>query len=64
MPGDSTAQGLGAPSPESGYVGQVLAELRGPTGQPWWVLNLSTSGALIRDVAEYQLPLVPPPRTS
>ena len=33
--GDSTAQGLGAPSPESGYVGQVLAELRQRTGQRW-----------------------------
>ena len=26
--GDSTAQGLGAPSPDRGYVGQVLTELR------------------------------------
>ena len=30
--GDSTAQGLGAPSPDGGYVGQVLAELRRQTG--------------------------------
>jgi len=43
--GDSTAQGLGAPSPEGGYVGQALAELRLRTGQRWRVLNLSTSGA-------------------
>ena len=57
--GDSTAQGLGAPSPESGYVGQVLAELRERTGQRWRVLNLSTSGALIRDVLQYQLPRLP-----
>jgi acyl-CoA thioesterase I len=57
--GDSTAQGLGAPSPESGYVGQVMAELRQRTGQPWRVLNLSTSGALIRDVVQYQLPRLP-----
>ena len=54
--GDSTAQGLGAPSPEGGYVGQVLAELRLRTGQRWRVLNLSTSGALIRDVLGDQLP--------
>src|ERR1700753_2784470 len=33
--GDSTAQGLGAPTPYGGYVGQVLAELRLRTGQPW-----------------------------
>jgi lysophospholipase L1-like esterase len=57
--GDSTAQGLGAPGPESGYVGQVLAELRQRTGQRWRVLNLSTSGALIRDVLKYQLPRLP-----
>ena len=57
--GDSTAQGLGALSPEGGYVGQAVAELRLRTGQPWRVLNLSTSGALIRDVLGTQLPQVP-----
>src|SRR3984885_6777516 len=57
--GDSTAQGLGAPSPEAGYVGQALAELRERTGQRWRVLNLSTSGALIRDVLADQLPRLP-----
>jgi acyl-CoA thioesterase-1 len=57
--GDSTAQGLGAPSPEGGYVGQVLAELRLQAGQRWRVLNLSTSGALIRDVLGDQLPQLP-----
>ena len=57
--GDSTAQGLGAPSPDGGYVGQVLAELRQRTGQRWRVLNLSTSGALIRDVRQDQLPRLP-----
>jgi len=48
--GDSTAQGLGAHSPDGGYVGQVLAELRRQTGLPWRVLNLSVSGSLTRDV--------------
>jgi acyl-CoA thioesterase I len=57
--GDSTAQGLGAPSPEGGYVGQVLAALRCRTGRPWRVLNLSASGALIRDVLNDQLPRLP-----
>ena len=57
--GDSTAQGLGAPSPDGGYVGQVLAELRRQTGLPWRVLNLSVSGALTRDVLGAQLPLMP-----
>ena len=57
--GDSAAQGLGAPSPEGGYVGQVLAELRRGTGLPWRVYNLSTSGALIRDALHDQLPRLP-----
>jgi len=57
--GDSTAQGLGAPSPMGGYVGQVLAGLRERTGQPWRVLNLSLSGALIRDVLRDQMPRIP-----
>jgi len=57
--GDSTAQGLGAPGPEGGYVGQVLADLRRRTGQPWRVLNLSVSGALTRDVLRDQLPRLP-----
>ena len=57
--GDSTAQGLGASSPDGDYVGQVLAELRGQTGLPWRVLNLSVSGSLTRDVLRAQLPLMP-----
>jgi lysophospholipase L1-like esterase len=57
--GDSTAQGLGAPSPEAGYVGQVLAHLRQRTGLPWRVLNLSVSGALTRDVISGQIPRLP-----
>jgi acyl-CoA thioesterase I len=57
--GDSTAQGLGAPNPEVGYVGQALAVLRQRSGLPWRVLNLSVSGALIRDVLTGQLPRLP-----
>jgi lysophospholipase L1-like esterase len=57
--GDSTAQGLGAPSPEGGYVGQVLDVLRRRSGLPWRVLNLSASGSLIRDVLNGQLPRLP-----
>src|SRR6202012_1458602 len=54
--GDSTAQGLGAPGPRGGYVGQTLYQLRRTTGRHWRVLNLSVSGALIRDVVAEQLP--------
>lgn len=53
--GDSTAQGLGAPTPGGGYVGQVLSALRERSGLPWRVLNLSVSGAVIRDVLDEQL---------
>ena len=54
--GDSTAQGLGAPGPYGGYVGQTLDQLRRTTGSHWRVLNLSVSGALIRDVLADQVP--------
>jgi lysophospholipase L1-like esterase len=54
--GDSTAQGLGAPGPNAGYVGQTLRHLRRTTGRHWRVLNLSVSGALIRDVLADQVP--------
>jgi lysophospholipase L1-like esterase len=57
--GDSTAQGLGAPGPQGGYVGQALQQLRRKTGEHWRVLNLSVSGALIRDVLADQLPQMP-----
>jgi lysophospholipase L1-like esterase len=57
--GDSTAQGLGAPTPDDGYVGQVLAGLRQRTGLPWRVLNLAVSGSLTRDVLHRQLPRLP-----
>lgn len=54
--GDSAAQGLGAQRPQGGYVGQVHAQLVQQTGQPWRVLNLSSSGATIRDLFRDQLP--------
>jgi acyl-CoA thioesterase I len=57
--GDSAAQGLGAPGPQYGYVGQALAELRRRTGLRWRVLNLSVSGALTRDVLHGQLARLP-----
>jgi acyl-CoA thioesterase I len=56
--GDSTAQGLGAPDPHGGYVGQALTQLRLTSGRPWRVLNLSVSGGLTRDVLAGQLPLL------
>ncbi|MBV9445281.1 MAG: hypothetical protein JO345_05225 [Streptosporangiaceae bacterium] len=57
--GDSTAQGLGAPTPDDGYVGQVLGALRERSRRPWRVLNLSVSGSVIRDVLHRQLAALP-----
>jgi len=50
--GDSTAQGIGAPSHDQGYVGQLRHRL----GPGWRVLNWSRSGARTADVIETQLP--------
>ena len=63
--GDSTAQGIGAPSYDQGYVGQLRAALDEHSSIPWRVLNLSRSGARAADVVETQLPrleaIEPPP---
>lgn len=63
--GDSTAQGIGAPSWEEGYVGQLLRALNDGSERPWRVVNLSRSGARAADVLDRQLPalealLLPP----
>jgi acyl-CoA thioesterase-1 len=54
--GDSAAQGIGASSPDRGYVGLLATRLRESTGRPVLVVNLSRSGARISDVLERQLP--------
>lgn len=54
--GDSTAQGIGAPSWDEGYVGQLRRALDDGSEQPWRVVNLSRSGARTDDVLERQLP--------
>lgn len=54
--GDSTAQGIGAPSWDQGYVGQLRAVLDEHSSVPWRVLNLSRSGARAADVVSTQLP--------
>jgi lysophospholipase L1-like esterase len=54
--GDSTAQGIGAASPDEGYVGQVHRLLSDEAGTPWRVLNLSKSGGRVTDVLSGQLP--------
>ena len=54
--GDSAAQGVGASTPLKGYVGLVADELRNdyPSLK---IINLSKSGAKIKDVLQTQLPL-------
>ncbi len=54
--GDSTAQGIGASTPDRGYVGQLLGRLRERESAAWRVVNLSVTGARIADVVREQLP--------
>lgn len=53
--GDSLAQGIGASTPDDGYVGGLRRHLTIGTAPPP-VLNLSRSGATIEDVIDIQLP--------
>ncbi|NNE75436.1 MAG: SGNH/GDSL hydrolase family protein [Acidimicrobiales bacterium] len=52
--GDSTAQGVGAESIDGGYVGQLDARLRA-AGRDYELVNLSRTGAKMRDVLRTQL---------
>ena len=54
--GDSTAQGIGASEPERGYVGLIARRLRESTGRGVEIVNLSRTGARVRDVVTEQLP--------
>ncbi|MDP3713742.1 MAG: SGNH/GDSL hydrolase family protein [Mycobacteriales bacterium] len=54
--GDSAAQAVGASDPQHGYVSLLADRLRDSTGKPVEVVNLSKSGARIKDVLDTQLP--------
>lgn len=54
--GDSAAQSIGATRPERGYVGLLAERMRELTSLPVLVVNLSRSGATVRDVLDTQLP--------
>ncbi|MCU1693414.1 MAG: esterase [Frankiales bacterium] len=54
--GDSAAQSVGASRPARGYVGLLAERLRVTTGGPVRVVNLSVSGARVRDVLRDQVP--------
>ena len=55
--GDSSVQGVGASSPEAGWVPDVLGRLR-ELDSDWRVLNLAMTGAKMHHVVEEQIPLV------
>jgi GDSL-like Lipase/Acylhydrolase family len=57
--GDSMSQGLGAASIDGGWVGQLHAQLR-QAGSPLRVVNLSVTGARLRDVLLRQAPQIAP----
>jgi acyl-CoA thioesterase-1 len=54
--GDSAAQSIGASSPEKGYVGLLADRIGQKTGKKVRIVNLSVSGATVKDVTEIQLP--------
>lgn len=54
--GDSAAQGVGASSPDAGYVPRIARELEEATGRTVVLYNLSVSGAKATDVVATQLP--------
>jgi lysophospholipase L1-like esterase len=54
--GDSAAQGIGASRPGRSYVGMLAAHLRDRAGRPVRVVNLSQSGARLREALASQLP--------
>jgi lysophospholipase L1-like esterase len=53
--GDSMSQGIGARSTSGGWVGQLHARLRAD-GRNLRLVNLSVTGARVRDVLDEQLP--------
>jgi acyl-CoA thioesterase I len=54
--GDSAAQAIGATQPRKGYVGLIAASLSAKENQHVHVVNLSKTGATIRDAIDNQLP--------
>ncbi|MET4780380.1 SGNH/GDSL hydrolase family protein [Glaciihabitans sp. UYNi722] len=54
--GDSAAQGVGGSRPGRSYVGLIAAHLRTATGNTVRVINLSVSGARLREAIAAQLP--------
>ncbi len=56
--GDSAAQGIGATSPQKGYVSLLARSIQQKSGKSVQIVNLSKTGATIDDVISDQLPLL------
>lgn len=54
--GDSAAQGIGATSPMRGYVGLLAKRIEAKTGKTVKIVNISSTGATIRDAINEQVP--------
>ncbi len=54
--GDSMAVGIGASSPEKGYLGLVRDQLVANDGRPWQMINLGQWGDKLTDGIERQIP--------
>lgn len=54
--GDSAAQGIGATSPENGYVSLLTTKISERTGKSVLVKNLSVAGAGVAHVTNQQIP--------
>lgn len=54
--GDSAAQGIGASSPDKGYVGLIAKSIQQQTNRPVHVINLSKTGATVQTAIQEQLP--------
>lgn len=62
--GDSMSLGIGASSPDSGYLGLVRNQLSAADGRPWQMINLGSWGDKIQDGVDRQLPalaMIPTP---
>jgi acyl-CoA thioesterase I len=56
--GDSAAQGIGATSPERGYVGILDKRIQEKTGKKVKIINKSVTGATLKDYLNIQAPLI------
>ncbi|WP_168626159.1 SGNH/GDSL hydrolase family protein [Cryobacterium sp. BB307] len=56
--GDSAAQGVGASKPHRGYVGAIAKHIRNESGKSVRAVNLSVSGARLREALAVQLPQI------